>query len=248
MNRVRVGETVWLSRAPVERPLSQARLRRGALVRGLGLAGAAAVLGAVALTFLPPADPAVAAPAAPAPVVPKVGVRLATWNGPVAAAGAPAPELNTGNLFEARPFTAAPARLQAGPSPAGPPLAFAPAAPGNGWRETEHPRVEAVDGRTLDAGSLRIVIGGIGLPDPGQMCRTLDGRIEPCAARARTQLELLTRSRTVSCRTRDLSPGVAEGSCRIGSSDLAERLVKTGFVHRRSDEGQAVASMDVREP
>jgi endonuclease YncB( thermonuclease family) len=181
---------------------------------------------------------------------------VTAWNGPLAPSRAaptagvraePAP-----GLFEPRTDAGSLARFEPGAarSPVSAPAlkpapVTSPVSPVDGWREGEYARVEVVDGRTLDTGDLRILIAGIGLPDEGQMCRTLDGRIEPCAVRARTQLELLTRSRTVACRTRAVAPGVAEGGCRIGASDLAERLLKTGFVHRHGDEGRQVAFVDV---
>jgi endonuclease YncB( thermonuclease family) len=62
-----------------------------------------------------------------------------------------------------------------------------------------------------------------------QMCRTLDGRLEPCATRAATQLELMTRGRAVTCLHRVEQAGEAVGRCRIGFSDLTERMIRTGF-------------------
>ncbi len=76
------------------------------------------------------------------------------------------------------------------------------------------------------------------------MCRTLDGRVEPCAVRAHTQLDLMIRARTLACRYRETAPGVAEGSCRIGSSDLADRMVRTGYVHRTDAPARPVVLID----
>ncbi|HKG82711.1 MAG TPA: hypothetical protein VKB16_06080, partial [Beijerinckiaceae bacterium] len=70
-----------------------------------------------------------------------------------------------------------------------------------------------------------------------EVCRTLDGRLEPCLARAATQLELITRFRKVSCRYRIEAPGEASGSCRIGATDLAERMARTGFAKRAPRRG-----------
>jgi endonuclease YncB( thermonuclease family) len=101
--------------------------------------------------------------------------------------------------------------------------------------------VQALDGRTLATSALRIRLSGLELPPAEEICRTLDGRLEACAARAATQLELMTRHRKVSCRYRIEVAGEAVGACRIGGSDLAERLVRTGFV-KRSVEAVRIAA------
>jgi endonuclease YncB( thermonuclease family) len=77
------------------------------------------------------------------------------------------------------------------------------------------------------------------------MCRTLDGRDEACAVRARTQLELMLRGRTLACRWRETAPGAAEGACRLGSSDLADRLVRTGFAHRTGAPARPAAFVEL---
>ena len=82
------------------------------------------------------------------------------------------------------------------------------------------------------------------LPHSDQICRTLDDRLEACAARAATQLELLTRSRRLACRFQMTTSSAGTGSCRIGSQDLAERMIRTGYV--RADKGEVVA--DAGEP
>ena len=99
-------------------------------------------------------------------------------------------------------------------------------------QEQEFTRVEVVDGRTIAAGPLRIRLAGLDLPAKDEVCRTLDGRLEACAARAATQLELLTRSRTVVCRYRLETSSEGAGTCRIGASDLAERMLRTGYTKR----------------
>ncbi len=85
---------------------------------------------------------------------------------------------------------------------------------------------------------MRIRLAGLELPGAGEVCRTLDGRLEPCLARAATQLELITRFRKVSCRYRIEAPGEASGSCRIGTTDLAERMARTGFAKRAPEAGR----------
>jgi endonuclease YncB( thermonuclease family) len=106
------------------------------------------------------------------------------------------------------------------------------------WREQEFAFVGIVDGRTLSAGDVTITLDGLELPHPDQVCRTLDDRLEQCSARAATQLELLTRSRRLACRYRMTSSSAGVGSCRIGSRDLAERMIRTGYA--RAASGRAV--------
>jgi hypothetical protein len=105
------------------------------------------------------------------------------------------------------------------------------------WRDEEFAAVAVVDGRTLSAGAVTIRIEGIELPHGDQVCRTLDNRLEKCVARAATQLELLTRSRKVACRYRMTTSSEAIGSCRLGPQDLAERLLRTGYV-RAAENGR----------
>lgn len=104
------------------------------------------------------------------------------------------------------------------------------------WREQNFADVTIVDARTLAAGDLRITLAGVALPRADETCPTVDGRAEPCASRGATQLELLTRWRKVTCRYREIAPGEAVGSCRVGEADLAERMLRTRTV-RRDGEG-----------
>jgi hypothetical protein len=107
------------------------------------------------------------------------------------------------------------------------------------WREQDLPSVSVIDGRTLGSGGVTIRLAGLELPPPDQVCRTLDNRLEQCVVRAATQLELLTRSRTLACRYRMITSSEAVGSCRIGSHDLAERMMRSNYV-RAGDAGRTV--------
>jgi endonuclease YncB( thermonuclease family) len=107
------------------------------------------------------------------------------------------------------------------------------------WREQEFSLVAVVDGRTFSAGGVTIRLAGLELPPPDQVCRTLDNRLEQCATRAATQLELLTRSRRLACRYRMATSSEAVGSCRIGALDLADRMIRTGYV-RVAEAGKTV--------
>ena len=107
------------------------------------------------------------------------------------------------------------------------------------WRQQDLASVAVVDGRTVSSGGVTIRLAGLELPPPDQVCRTLDNRLEQCVVRAATQLDLLTRSRTLACRYRMITSSEAVGSCRIGSHDLAERMVRSNYV-RAADAGRTV--------
>jgi hypothetical protein len=248
MKTVQNGDAIWLTRVQAGAPRSLRRQRAHVLARAACVAGL--LTGAAA--GLAPADaPATvaAAPAAPAALstaLAKEEARLAS--APASRAVAAVPAASTRAAAVARPvdprFAALPtqARFAKAGEPAVTgslvPGGFAPAAPASEWRDEEFAQIQALDGRTLAASSVRIRLSGLELPGAGDICRTLDGRLEPCLARAATQLELITRFRKVSCRYRIEAPGEASGSCRIGTTDLAERMARTGFAKRAPEAGR----------
>jgi endonuclease YncB( thermonuclease family) len=140
----------------------------------------------------------------------------------------PAPQATTDLL---RAASLGPATRFAAGSAGPAPHDLTPAAepPTAEWREEAFATVTVADGRTLLAGGVRIQLVGLDLPMPEQVCRTLDGRLEYCTARAATQLELLTRWKRVTCHYRVERAGEAIGRCRVGTGDLADRMVKTGY-------------------
>jgi hypothetical protein len=210
MKRIAIGGTTWLA------PGASLRRRQGMVaLRAVGLAllagGVFAAFGAPPATSDgPKAHAAVTKEAVQAvPPAPAVG-----WN-----------------LLDPRPL-AADLRFGAPAEPVATGSLPVPGMAAGEWREETFPRMVASDGRTLDTGRLRIRLTGLQLPKRDETCRTLDGRHEPCAIRAATQLELLTRGRSVTCRYRVGTPTEAVGTCRIGASDLGERLLRTGFLRR----------------
>jgi endonuclease YncB( thermonuclease family) len=115
--------------------------------------------------------------------------------------------------------------------------------PSEEWRQQDFASVSILDGRTFSSGGVTVRLAGLDLPPPDQVCRTLDNRLEQCATRAATQLELLTRARALACRYRMITSSEAVGSCRIGPHDLAERMLRTNYV-RAADAGRtAMATM-----
>lgn len=233
MTTVRSTNTIWLPRSSrgLARIPRAGRASGAVLARALALAAFGAGIFAFEATALPPPNEARAAAASTAASL-KNEARLPLWNGPLA------PRVNAS--------TPAPAGVATPDGPALPTTPEVHSEAGDGWREGEFSQVVAVDGRTLEAGGLRIRLEGLALSDPGEVCRTLDGRLEACAVRAATQLELITRWRKVTCRYRPETASEAVGACRIGSSDLAERLVKTGYAHRPGEPRRAVVAQATR--
>jgi endonuclease YncB( thermonuclease family) len=209
-----------------------------AIPRALALSAIAAGALTLGVSSVPPAPAARADIAADRSSNAKASARVEAWNGPLTpmrakVADAPSSPATAWSLFATEPSASlVQARFAPTGAPARQPGTLAQTPATSEWQEREFAEVAVVDGRTLDAGGLRIRLSGLALPSADEACRTLDGRIEACAARAATQLELITRWRKVSCRYQAGPSGEAVGSCRVGSSDLAERLVKTGYVHR----------------
>jgi hypothetical protein len=110
------------------------------------------------------------------------------------------------------------------------------------WIEETFQHASALDGATLQMGERQIRLAGITLPHDDVMCSTLDGRLESCARRAATRLELTTRWRAITCRYRqDGLSAHYVGDCRIGNDDLAERL------QQEQDKTQRLAQLNVEE-
>jgi len=223
MGTVRIDGAVWLT--PARRgAAAEGSGRAGLWGRTLGLVGA---VGGVVMALASAGSPVEAArserpvqSAAPAAAAEKIPSRLPD----VAAAAAAQPD-------RFRPGGDVRAALAAAQAFAAPVDA--------GWRDGAFSDVAVVDGRTFESGGVRIRLAGIDLPAPSEMCRTLDGRLEPCAARAATQLELLVRWRSLACRYRPEGAADGVGECRLGSGDLAERMLRTGFVRRAGEPARA---------
>lgn len=227
MHTLRSGNAVWLVRPPVEPRSARRRARADVLARAAGLVG---LVAAVALGFAPEPAPATGSAASTVRAIAdeKDGSRLP---GADLADLAPA-----SRLFDPRAMSAVQSRFAAAPDPAATgsltlaASAAAASGPAGEWRDIELSQVEILDGRTLATPALRLRLTGIELPKPDEVCRTLDGRLEACTARAATQLELVTRARKLACRYRLEGTGEGAGTCRIGTSDLAERLLRVGYV------------------
>lgn len=111
--------------------------------------------------------------------------------------------------------------------------------------------IDVLDGRSFRADGATIRLANLALPGPRQQCRRLDGVTEPCAERARTRLDLMTRHRPVACDLAAAAPGAPlgatssplTGDCRVGDGDLALRLIREGWATPLSDTPEAAAAL-----
>ena len=177
MKTVQSGDAIWLTRAQAGAPRSLRRQRANVLARAACVAGL--LTGAAA--GLAPADaPATvaAAPAAPAALsaVPaKEEARLASAPASRVVAAVPAASARAAVARPVDPrFAALP--TQARFAKAGEPVVtgslvpggFAPAPGASEWRDEEFAQIQALDGRTLAASSVRIRLTGLELPGAGE--------------------------------------------------------------------------------
>ena len=228
MRTLRIGTTTWVTSPSRERMLQHSgRALIAVWVRTATVMVAVAVLAFTTMSSALRADQA--APSAPHGNGKPSSAATGGSTGGNPRPTARADPLSTASLLSGQP-TARAASFSADP-----PLVAAHAftRPGGGpataWREEAFQHVTVIDGRTLEAAGRRIRLVGLDLPLAEQMCRTLDGRVEPCRQRAATQLELLTRSRRLTCLYRVEATDETIGRCRLGASDLTERMIKTGY-------------------
>jgi len=97
------------------------------------------------------------------------------------------------------------------------------------WNEATFANPAVLDGRTLTLDGVAVRLAGIEPPRAGEICRTLDGRNEACAVRTATQLELMVRWRSVTCRMPERPRRDIATNCRIGNTDIAQWLVRNGW-------------------
>lgn len=109
--------------------------------------------------------------------------------------------------------------------------------------------VEVVDARTIvatavNAAPVRMQLSGI-LPPVDGLCPLIDGTPETCAARARTQLELFLRYRPIVCHmAAEAMASPIPAQCRVGSTDLAEWLLKSGWAKADGSDTRLLALAD----
>lgn len=95
-------------------------------------------------------------------------------------------------------------------------------------------RVQVADNLRLSADGVYVALAGLSPVAADAMCKRLDGVMEPCAARAISRLEVLTRGRAVTCDIRHDGGQSGEmlGACRADKIDIAEDLVRNGLARR----------------
>lgn len=108
--------------------------------------------------------------------------------------------------------------------------------------------VDVLDGRSFRADGATVRLANVALPGPRQQCRRLDGVSEPCAERARTRLDLMTRHRPVACDLQPAATGTASaaplaGDCRVGNTDLGLRLIREGWATPLTDTPEHAAAL-----
>ncbi len=95
-------------------------------------------------------------------------------------------------------------------------------------------RATAVAGDTLRLDGRLVVLDGIEAPVPGQICRRGGGTWR-CGSAAKDALADAVRSRRITCEILgEADGGMTRARCRVGDTDLAEKLVRTGKVFAES--------------
>lgn len=101
---------------------------------------------------------------------------------------------------------------------------------------TPNERVTVADPRTLRVGDRLVRLAGLAEVAAGTPCRALDGRPQDCAERTIAQLAVFIEGKTPTCR----SVGDAH-LCRVGSTDLADWLVRRGLARPEGADGARYA-------
>ena len=92
-------------------------------------------------------------------------------------------------------------------------------------------RIQTLTGDSLKVGDSFVRLAGIEAPERDQMCTRLDGRTWKCGAAAKDALARLVRGRQATCtKTGDMSGEQAIVTCSADGKDIAEELVREGFV------------------
>ncbi|HCL66789.1 MAG TPA: hypothetical protein DIC56_18520 [Rhizobium sp.] len=104
------------------------------------------------------------------------------------------------------------------------------------------PRPQTTQAGQLTSGGREVQFFGVVPTEPTRQCRTDSGGEWPCGMVARTQQRLFIRNRTVACENdRADWQGVLVTRCRIGNVDIAEWLVRNGWVE--AEQGSSLAAL-----
>lgn len=105
---------------------------------------------------------------------------------------------------------------------------------GRAAAEREGAAAAAIDGDTLQIGSVIVQLAGIDAPELGQLCAD-GGRLWRCGldAAAQQRARLTLRSGALSCTPQGKGPAQGKGpvtaTCEVGGEDLAQRLLTQGY-------------------
>ena len=87
-----------------------------------------------------------------------------------------------------------------------------------------------VDSDTFSVGTERVRLWGDDAPEGRQVCQDASGQTYACDDVARDALVRLIGGQPVRCEIRDRDPyGRAVARCLVGSTDLGEALVRSGW-------------------
>lgn len=104
------------------------------------------------------------------------------------------------------------------------------------------PRPQTTQAGQLISGGRQVQLVDVIPTEPTRQCRTDSGGEWPCGMVARTQQRLFIRNRTVACEAEQADwQGVLVTRCRIGDVDIAEWLVRNGWVE--AEQGSSLAAL-----
>ena len=90
--------------------------------------------------------------------------------------------------------------------------------------------VNLADGDSFRIGEHCYRLYGIDAPELHQDCKDVDGKAWPCGTRARTELRRIIATHPLECRSVETDRfGRIVATCRAGSRDIAEEMVRAGY-------------------
>lgn len=96
--------------------------------------------------------------------------------------------------------------------------------------------LHVIDGDSLRIDGREVRLAGIEAPEYRQGCTDAAGAAWPCGREARTALERIVRSGSLSCRTAVQDRyGRALSRCRAGTADVATELARQGWADGAGD-------------
>lgn len=97
----------------------------------------------------------------------------------------------------------------------------------SGFRVTS--RARFVDGMSFAVGDRVYLVRDVVAPEPKKLCKADDGRRFVCGAQARALLRSLIFGRYIECSVEAPGRYLRLLDCRVGTENVAERLITSGF-------------------